>query len=213
MQSHKNNSFQNTLHKTLFPAVAFFLVMTGIISTCVSHAGSGQQAELFDLKVREWAEECRADVTVQLELLVSSGKLTTGQLFDTFYIPVPNTSPQKYHTQYDALFDQVLQRILDNYLQKDGRLLYVVAVDRNGYVPTHNSKYNQPLTGNPEKDAAINRTKRIFNDRTGLEAARNREPFLIQKYSQDTGETAMDLSVPIMIHNQHWGAVRIGYKP
>lgn len=203
MQSHNIKPFKRTLQAI----TAFFLIFTGTFSI------AGHQSELIDLKVRAWAEECRAEVIVQFELLVSSGKLTSGQLFDTFYIPVPNTSPQKYHTQYDALCDQVIQRILDSYLKKDERLLYVIAVDRNGYVPTHNSRFNQPLTGDPEKDAAINRTKRIFNDRTGLEAARNREPILIQKYSQDTGETVMDISVPVIIHNQHWGAIRIGYQP
>lgn len=167
----------------------------------------------YDQKIKTWAEECRAEVITQLELLVSSGKLTSGQLFDTFYIPIPNTSPQKFHTQYDELFDQVIQRIIDNYLKKDAKIIYVVAVDRNGYVPTHNSKFNQPLTGNPEIDAAKNRTKRLFNDRTGLTAAKNIEPFIIQQYSQDTGENVTDISVPVFIHKQHWGAIRIGYLP
>jgi methyl-accepting chemotaxis protein len=57
-----------------------------------------------------------------------------------------------------------------------------------------------------------NRTKRIFNDRTGLAAAQNTAPFLIQKYQRDTGETMADLSVPIFIDGRHWGAVRIGYR-
>ena len=47
---------------------------------------------------------------------------------------------------------------------------------------------------------------------TGLAAARNTEPYLLQKYARDTGEKMADLSVPIFIRNQHWGAVRIGYK-
>lgn len=167
----------------------------------------------YDQKIKTWAEECRAEVITQLELLVSSGKLTSGQLFDTFYIPIQNTSPQKFHTQYDELFDQVIQRIIDSYLKKDPKIIYVIAVDRNGYVPTHNSKFNQPLTGNPEADAAKNRTKRLFNDRTGLEAARNKEPYLILQYSQDTGENIIDISVPVFIHKQHWGAIRMGYQP
>ena len=52
----------------------------------------------------------------------------------------------------------------------------------------------------------------MFNDRTGLAAARNEKPFLLQRYSRDTGEVMMDISVPIYIEGRHWGAIRIGYQ-
>ena len=151
-------------------------------------------------KVKAWAMECDAEVATQLELLVTSGKLTMGQMFDTFYVPIPNTSPQKFRTQYDALTDQILQPILDKYVNKDTKILFVVAADRNGYVPTHNAR---------SKD----RSKRLFNDRTGLAAARNTEPCLVQKYARDTGETIYDLSIPLIVHKRHWGAIRFGYQP
>jgi methyl-accepting chemotaxis protein len=151
-------------------------------------------------KVKAWAMECQAEVATQLELLVSSGKLSMDQMFDTFYVPIPNTTPQKFHTQYDAFTDQTIQQILDKYLEKDPKLFFVVAVDRNGYLPTHNSK-------------SQDRSKRLFNDRTGLAAARNKEPCLVQKYARDTGETIYDLSVPMIIHKRHWGAIRFGYQP
>ncbi|MCK5914476.1 MAG: chemotaxis protein, partial [Desulfuromusa sp.] len=77
---------------------------------------------------------------------------------------------------------------------------------------THNSRYSRPLTDSADQNAKWNRTKRIFNDRTGLAAARNKEPYLLQRYSRDTGEVMSDLSIPIFIQNRHWGAVRIGYK-
>jgi len=133
-------------------------------------------------------------------------------LFDTFYIPVAGTDPQKFHTQYDTLVDGVLEPILDKYLGKDDRLVFFVTVDQNGYLPTHNSRYSRPLTGNKDEDAKWNRTKRIFNDRTGLAAARNQDPYLLQRYSRDTGEVMSDLSLPIIINNRHWGAIRVGYK-
>jgi len=158
------------------------------------------RAEEMEAKVKAWAMECRSEIKTQFEYLVTSGKLTMAQMFDTFYIPIPNTTPQKFRTQYDALCDAVIQGILDKYLGKDPALFFVVAVDRNGYLPTHNSK-------------SRDRSKRVFNDRTGLAAARNTEPFLLQKYNRDTGETIYDLSVPIHVHNRHWGAVRFGYAP
>lgn len=166
----------------------------------------------FDLKVREKAMECRDQVTAELKKLITGNKLTLAQLFDTFYIPIPNTDPQKYHTQYDRYTDESIRIILDKYLAQDDRIKFVVAVDRNGYLPTHNSKYSKPLTGNGDYDTKNNRTKRMFNDRTGLAAARNEKPFLLQSYSRDTGEVMMDLSVPIHIESKHWGSIRFGYQ-
>jgi hypothetical protein len=165
----------------------------------------------FDQTVLDWANQCRDEILAQFELLLISGKASVGQVFDTFYVPIENTYPQKYHTQYDKFTDEVMQGILDKYLEKNDKLVFVVITDKNGYVPTHNTKYSQPLTGDKEKDMSSNRAKRIFNDRTGLSAAKNTDPFFLQRYSRDTGEKMVDLSVPIIIRNQHWGAVRIGY--
>ncbi|NCO51112.1 MAG: chemotaxis protein [Deltaproteobacteria bacterium] len=170
------------------------------------------ELDTFDQKVRGWAESCTDEIIAQFELLLSSGKLSVPQLFDTFYIPIPDTSPQKFHTQYDRMVDGILRPILDKYLELDARLVFVVAVDVNGYLPTHNSRYSQPLTGDGDKDTKGNRTKRIFSDRTGLAAAHNKEAYLLQRYSRDTGEIMSDFSVPIWVQNRHWGAVRIGYR-
>jgi len=171
-----------------------------------------EQLDFFDQKVLDWAQNCAADVTKQIELSLVSGTLNVGQIFDTFYIPIPETNPQKYRTQYDKYFDEAMRPVIDGYQKKNKRILFAIAVDRNGYLPTHNTKYAQPITGDADYDAKWNRTKRIFNDTTGLAAASNTKPYLLQKYSRDTGEVMSDLSVPIYINGQHWGAVRFGYK-
>ena len=48
-------------------------------------------------------------------------------------------------------------------------------MDRNGYVPMHNRQYSQPRR-DVAWDTVHCRNRRIFNDRTGLAAARNLEP-------------------------------------
>lgn len=166
----------------------------------------------FDLQVREMALSCRDEVAAEMKKLITGNKLTLTQMFDTFYIPIPDTNPQKYRTQYDKFTDETIRIIEDNYLEQDSRIKFVVAVDKNGYLPTHNTKYSKPLTGDGDYDTKNNRTKRMFNDRTGLAAARNQKPFLLQSYSRDTGEVMKDLSVPIFIEGRHWGAIRIGYQ-
>lgn len=67
------------------------------------------------------------------------------------------------------------------------------------------------MTGNYEKDLVSSRTKRIFNDRTGLRCGKNTEIFLLQTYKRDTGEVMHDLSSPIYVNGKHWGGFRIGY--
>ncbi|RMF44524.1 MAG: chemotaxis protein [Deltaproteobacteria bacterium] len=183
-----------------------------ILSFVTAGPGAADELSKFDRQALKDAVDCRGQIIDQFELLLTSGQLSIAQLFDTFYIPIPNTNPQKFHTQYDQKLDGILRPILDSCLARSKRYIFVVAVDRNGYLPTHNTKYSQPLTGDPDVDTKRNRTKRIFNDRTGLAAARNIRPHLVQHYSRDTGEVMTDLSVPIMIRGRHWGALRIGYK-
>ncbi len=83
----------------------------------------------------------------------------------------------------------------------------------NGYAPTHNSKFSQPLTGDHEVDLLASRDKRMFNDPAGGRAARNRETFLLQTYMRDTGEVLSDLSLPILVDGKHWGGLRVGFDP
>ena len=188
------------------------LLLLAILFISTTSLCTAADLDYFDEQVRQWAIECRTDVVDQFNLLLTSGQLSVPQLFDTFYIPIPNTDPQKFRTQYDNLSDGVVLPIIDKILGYDKRLVFVIIVDLNGYLPTHNSRYSRPLTGNTEENTKWNRTKRMFNDRTGLAAARNQKPYLLQRYNRDTGEVMGDLSIPITIQNRHWGAVRIGYK-
>jgi methyl-accepting chemotaxis protein len=142
---------------------------------------------------------------------VASGKLTLNDLFDEKYAPIPGTDPQKYHTRFDEFMDEHILGPEDDFLAKDGQVVFAVLVDRNGYLPTHNSRYSLPLTGDPERDKVGNRTKRMFNDKVGIAAAKNTQPLLVQEYNRDTGEKMWDISAPVYVNGRHWGAFRIGY--
>jgi len=146
-----------------------------------------------------------------LEEQLSSGRFTLDDVFDVNYIPIPNTDPQKYHTRYDGYLDKTILEIEDEYL-KDEQVVFAVLVDKNGYLPTHNSKYTKPLTGDKEKDKVGNRTKRLFNDPVGLAAAKNEKDLLKQVYARDTGEKMWDISAPVYVKGKHWGGFRIGFS-
>jgi len=165
-----------------------------------------------DKRILALANAAAAECARALENAVKSGQKSEEDIFSTLYFPLlPLTSPPTFSTFYDDYTDKVITPIVDAYLAKDSSILSVGLVDRNGYIPSHNSKYSRPLTGSPEVDIKNNRTKRIFNDITGLQASKNTRPFLLQIYRRDTGEIAADLSVPVFALKRHWGALRVVY--
>lgn len=168
---------------------------------------SNQEREMIALAT-DFAKKCSAT----LERWIANKEVTEEKLFSFLYYPIVNSDPPKYNTDYDKLSDRDILPIEDAVLGKSSLIVFAVMVDKNGYLPTHNTKFSQPLTGNRAVDLVNNRTKNMFIDRTGLTAARNQAPFLFQRYQRDTGETMVDLSVPIFLRGAHWGAVRVGYR-
>lgn len=162
--------------------------------------------------VKGYAAELRERVTAALEKAIADRKITLEALFSTDYTPIPNTAPQKYRTPFDRFFDDVVSPLQEDILARDSGMYYAISVDRKGYCPSHNLRYARPLTGDAAEDKEHNRTKRIFNDRTGIRCATHTQSFLLQTYLRDTGEVMNDLSTPITIGGKHWGAVRIGYR-
>jgi methyl-accepting chemotaxis protein len=162
--------------------------------------------------IRHAAEGAAGKVGRIFEEAIARGQISREALFDRRYKPIPNTDPQKHTTSFDLFTDRVLPDLQEGLLAAMPQLVYAGAVDNNGYFPTHNKKFSQPLTGDYETDFVNNRTKRIFNDRTGARCGSNVEPFLLQTYKRDTGEVMHDLSVPIYVGGKHWGGFRMGYR-
>lgn len=146
-----------------------------------------------------------------MEEAIDNGVFSVKDAFDTAYVPIPGFVPEKYHTKYDFYLDKAILSLEDEFL-KDDSVVFAVAVDKNGYLPTHNTRFQQPITGNQQQDLVGNRTKRIFNDPIGLAAAQNDKPAFLQVYHRDTGEVMWDISSPVYVKGQHWGGFRIGFS-
>jgi len=146
-----------------------------------------------------------------LEEAIDNGVFSVKDAFDREYELIPGFTPPKYHTRYDSYMDKAILAMEDEFT-KDESVVYAVAVDVNGYLPTHNTRYQQPITGDQQKDLVGNRTKRIFNDPVGIAAAQNKEASHLQVYHRDTGETMWDISSPIIVKGKHWGGFRIGFS-
>jgi len=132
-------------------------------------------------------------------------------IWDRDYVLIPGSNPNRFNTRYDQAIDGELQRLYDATLNRLDGCLYALAVDVNGYAPTHNRKFSNPPSHDPAVDLGACRHKRIFNDAVGLKLATNTRPTLFQTYVRDTGEVINDLSIPILVNGRHWGAVRVGF--
>lgn len=177
-------------------------------------AESGVRTE--DTPLIEAVVDTAARVSCLFEEALDSGTITMADLFDENYVPVPGTDPQQFTTRFVALTDRLLPPIQEPILKITPKMRLCAAVDRNGYLPTHNARYSCPQGHDPVWNAANCRNRRMFDDRTGLASARNRRPFLLQTYRRDMGGGRFvymkDLSAPIIVRGRHWGGLRFAYE-
>ncbi len=205
-----NNHLQKTEEDVAFvthEAQQLSGMAESILATVLDFDSSSTHAQM-----KAKAGQAAAQISELFEASVKQGEITEADLFDRDYKPIEGTSPVKFSTRFDAFTDKVLPAIQEGLLNADSAILYAGAVDNNGYFPTHNKKFSQPLTGDYERDLVNNRTKRIFDDPTGSRCGAHTEPFLLQTYKRDTGEVMHDLSVPVYINGRHWGGFRLGYR-
>ncbi len=156
------------------------------------------------------------EVSAMFEQAVDSGRIALTDLFDEDYRSVPGSDPAQVLTRFTTFTDAVLPAVQEPVLAMHERIVFCAAIDRNGYLPTHNLIYSKPQGSDPVWNAANCRNRRIFSDRTGLGAGRNTRPFLLQTYRRDMGGgnfvLMKDVSAPITVKGRHWGGLRIGYR-
>jgi methyl-accepting chemotaxis protein len=157
-----------------------------------------------------------ARLSTALEEAVAQGRVSMADLFDDKYQPVQGSNPAQVLTRFVALTDELFPPVQEELLAFDRKVVFCAAVDRNGYLPTHNNKFSRPQGADPLWNAANARNRRVFNDRTGLAAGRNERRFLLQTYRRDMGGgqrvLMKDLSAPIMVQGRHWGGLRLAYS-
>jgi methyl-accepting chemotaxis protein len=167
----------------------------------------------YHQRIYDLAREGASQIAARFEADIDAGRISLEDLFDRNYQTIPSTNPVKYQTRFDRYTDQVLPAIQEPLLPRHEGLVFAIACTQQGYVPTHNKVFSQPLTGDAQVDTLQNRTKRKFADRTGIRCGSHQQAMLLQTYTRDTGELMHDLSVPVMVKGRHWGGLRLGYKP
>ncbi len=173
---------------------------------------AGEQAVDTHARMPEIVRGAAAAVGEVLDKAVDAGRIGIDDLFDDKYRPIPDTKPQKFKTRFDDFTDKFLLPVQEALVDSHKWLVYAISCDRKGYVPTHNRRFSQPLTGDEKIDFVNNRTKRLFDDPVGKRCGNHELPFLLQTYRRDTGEIMHDISSPIYVKGRHWGGLRIGYQ-
>lgn len=186
------------------------------LSESLLRATAVSGVETLDTPFVRAAQETAARVSALLEAELAAGRTSVADLFDEDYRPVVGSDPAQVTTRFTALTDRVLPAVQEPVLQLDERVVFCAAVDRNGYLPTHNQVFSHPQGADPAWNAAHCRNRRVFADRTGLAAARSTDVFLLQTYRRDMGggtyALMKDVSAPVHVQGRHWGAVRIAYR-
>ncbi len=83
-------------------------------------------------------------ISKTLYAAAKEGRIDFVELFDTNYCPINGSNPPQFETSYCSLFDRLLQPLFDQALNFNSRVVFCTAIDGNGFLPTHNSKFSKP---------------------------------------------------------------------
>ena len=173
--------------------------------------------ETEDTPYIQAVQQAAAQISKLLEDALRTGVISERDLFDEQYQPIAGSSPQQHLTRYVQLADRLFPQVQEKMLALSDKVVFCIAVDRNGYVACHNRRYNNAQRpGDTLWNTANCRNRRIFNDRTGLASGRNTKPFLLQTYRRDMGGgqfvVMKEAAAPITVNGRHWGGLRLAFK-
>jgi len=162
------------------------------------------------------ALESARQIAELFEGAVLNGQISMADLFDENYQLIQGSNPEQYMTRFTEFTDWILPDIQEKILTWSPKVAFGVAIDRKGYIPTHNRKYSKQQGSDAVWNQGNCRNRRFFNGRTEKAAIESKSRFLLQTYRRDMGGgnhvVMKDLSVPIQVNGRHWGALRIGYQ-
>ncbi len=192
--------------------------IVGLVATSENMVSAAlhEGVETGDMSFVRLAQQVSSTISSLLETELRAGATSETELFDDDYKEVVGSNPVQYMTRIVHLTDRLLQKVLEDVAERDGRIVYCVASDRQGYVPTHRSSYSKPQGADPVWNAAHCRNRRIYSDRTNIRASANQAAFLLQTYRRDMGggqfAVLKHASAPIHVNGRHWGAVCLAYQ-
>jgi len=181
------------------------LVSTELIQELLGGFDAGEDDfERLLQRCRRWHE--------RIEQAIEGAAKDGQDVFDTRYEPIAGTNPPQFSVSYQPAFEKAIQPLLD---QARGELeaLACACITEGGYMPTHNTDFSRPPSGDPAVDIKTCRDKRVMTDRHARRAATYAGRLLLQTFVRDNGDLTAEVALPIHVQGRHWGAVRFGMAP
>ncbi len=138
-----------------------------------------------------------AHLKTNLEKALGAGRISQEALFDENY---HNGAEGKLTARFSSYFGNEVLPLLKQWAQADKRIIYVVVMDRNGYMPTHIIPARAGVR---------------MEDEVSLKGARSTAIIgqAFRRPIQAGGELVNDIAHPLAIGGRHWGCLRVGYLP
>jgi methyl-accepting chemotaxis protein len=138
---------------------------------------------------REFQDKLAADI--------AAGRITAEDLFDEAYL---SDDGVRHRNRASGYFSSVILPRLEEWSSANRKIMYVVVMDRRGFMPTHVK---------PERAGVIMKDKVSQNgaQSPGIIGQAFRRPI------EAGGELVIDISCPVTVMKKHWGCLRIGYVP
>lgn len=169
-----------------------------------------------DSAVVDLAAKVRDEFVAIAERAVANGDLTMEQLFDTHYVRVPRSNPERFRTTLCDWADIHWRPLFDRIVANHPEVRMSSAGDMNGFLPTHITDCSRAPTGDVAHDTAYCRNGRILFDDTDEAAKRSTAPFFMAVYRQEGDGTnyvtVRNVYTPVVINGRRWGDVEVAYQ-
>jgi len=128
---------------------------------------------------------------------IAGARVSLDDLFDEQYKKIPG---DRFESRASAYFTTTVLPRLKEWSSANRNTIYVVAMDRNGFMPVH---------------VMPARTGVIMKDPVSQQGARSSRLIgqAFRRPIEAGGQLVVDVACPIMIGDRHWGCLRIGYLP
>ncbi len=159
------------------------------------------------------AISCANRIAVEFESLIDAGHVSKEELFKGNDPEIASPANARSRTELSKIYDSVLPPIQGPPLE-DPSIIYLFAMDKNCYIPSPcpNSSTSNWLGATA---TALGSDSGMDEERIAAGAAHCTKSFCIQTFRRQLQEvnqyqSIKDISAPIYVRGEHWGALRIG---
>ncbi len=164
----------------------------------------------------EFAQQGMREIQAILERGIARGEIDEQAVFDTTYVPMPNTNPVQYETRFCGYADRHVRPVLDRLMGEEPRLIASAITDINGYLPTHITERSQPQSDDPAWNAKYCRNRRNFLDDVTRRAIESEKEAMLATYGMDLGQgrylPVKNVFVPLYVNGRRWGNFELAYR-